>query len=141
MRWDILSNWILRSLLDLSASEFLLGRGKMASPNASTPNVSHGADSTATLTRQEKPTGELELATDEHEQLVTDEFPHGVRLILIVGAIMFSIFLMALDQVSTPELPLVRRKRKIRKQLPTDHLADDCRHSDSQNHRRVPRPR
>jgi hypothetical protein len=41
----------------------------------------------------DKPTNSIEIST-------ADEYPHGLRLVVLVGAVMMTVFLTSLDQVS-----------------------------------------
>jgi hypothetical protein len=65
--------------------------GVTGSPKPSTgksPNVNAAGDSDSTHT--EIPQG-----------IADDEYPHGLKLILLTGASIVAVFLIALDQVST----------------------------------------
>jgi len=53
-----------------------------------------------------------------------DQYSHGLKLVLLAGASMVAVFLIALDQVgNTPPLSILLTQR-------TDH----CRYSNSENH-------
>ena len=55
-----------------------------------------------TVIKQEKITGEG--ATDEAQ--IATEYPHGIRLFLVIVAVVFSVLLVALDQVSNTSVSI-----------------------------------
>lgn len=68
-------------------------------------------------------------SSDGSDEKPTEEYPSGLRLFLIVGAVIMTVFLISLDQVSSsaqlaPSPPLSR--------------IDHRRYSDPQNHGRIP---
>lgn len=50
----------------------------------------------------EKKASSTDQQTDSTDESTTNEYPHGFRLVLLVGAIMMTVFLTSLDQVSDP---------------------------------------
>jgi hypothetical protein len=57
------------------------------------PNVSSVGDSDSVSLEQPY----------QHTQTITDdEYPHGVKLVILAGASLIAVFLIALDQVSVP---------------------------------------
>lgn len=61
----------------------------------------------------------------------TVEYPQGVKLLVIALALILSIFLASLDMVEFSSKPCI---------LKLTSRVDNCRHSDTKNQRRIPRP-
>jgi hypothetical protein len=69
-----------------------------------------------------------------HPDIDHDKYPHGLRLIILAGASIVAVFLIALDQVSAISLEVPMLLRSLTS-------LDHCRHGDPQDHRRVSQPR
>ncbi|KAI1404033.1 MFS general substrate transporter [Hypoxylon fuscum] len=59
-----------------------------------------GHDSTKDISREKTHSGESfgDASREESSDPSVDPYPHGLRLVLIAGAVMFSVFLMSVDQ-------------------------------------------
>jgi hypothetical protein len=68
---------------------------KPLAANTFTPNVEAGENGGRETSNTHGKTTSIQDA-----ELVLDEYPHGFRLALLVGAIMMTVFLTSLDQVS-----------------------------------------
>jgi len=88
-----------------------------------TPGVNNVSDSDST--QPENPVQEM---TD-------DQYPHGLKLVILTGASIVAVFLIALDQVST--LPT---HSNTEKNISNTKRIDHRWHSDSQDYGRVPWP-
>ena len=66
--------------------------------NTSTSNFEGEASHVANL-EEKKKDSDNELLPNSEEAISTDEYPHGMRLALLVGAVVLTVFMTSLDQV------------------------------------------
>jgi hypothetical protein len=47
-----------------------------------------------------KDTGDIDAGVSHHAELDNDQYPHGLKLVVLAAAALVAVFLIALDQVS-----------------------------------------
>ena len=67
--------------------------------STSTSNFEVGASQVTNLDEKKKNDSDNELLPNSDQAIATDEYPHGIRLALLVGAVVLTIFMTSLDQV------------------------------------------
>lgn len=77
-------------------------------------------------TEKDLDSGDISTVGETPETPTENEYPSGIRLVFVLLAIVFSVFLLALDQVSKPN-PQISRKVLT--------LQDDSSYRNPQNHR------
>ena len=87
---------------------------------------SAAAESLASESSNDKEAGKDNIPPSQpsDQALKDDQYPHGLRLIILAGASIVAVFLIALDQVSTISVDI---RMPFKSLTPPDH----CRHRDS----------
>ncbi len=93
--------------------------------------------STLNMSDTKRDVGDSDSALPENttQGMTEDQYPHGLRLVLLAGASIIAVFLIALDQVSILSLHTDTERMFL-----TQKILDYRRHSTSKDYRQVPRP-